>query len=80
VYDPDYLRSFPSIPVPASVTTVAGCTCGGSMEWHTQDCGIWSLPRAEAMAAIDDARQRLRDGVDDLNRQLQAALRTAKRA
>lgn len=72
-YPDGFLLSLPSIPVPASVTAVAGCTCGG-LDLHEQRCGIWSVPHAEALAAIDDARSRIREHTDALNRQLHAAL------
>lgn len=72
-YPPEFLLSLPSIPVPASVTAVAGCSCGG-LDLHEQGCTIWAVAPAEAMAALDDARRRLREHTDDLNRQLRAAL------
>jgi hypothetical protein len=65
----DVEGSSPSIPVPAAVTAVAGCSCGG-LDWHDPKCTIWSVPAAEAAAAIGDAHQRLREHTDDLNRQL----------
>lgn len=73
VYPPDFLRSLPSIPVPASVSAVAGCSCGG-LDWHREDCAIWSVAPDEALAAVEDARRRLREFGEDLNRQLHAAL------
>ncbi len=60
-------------PVPPSVTAVAGCSCGG-LEWHAQDCTIWTVPPDEAMNALGNARRRLREHTEDLNRQLHAAL------
>lgn len=39
---------------------VAGCSCGG-LYWHrapgygVEACTLWSLPRAQALAAIEDA-------------------------
>ena len=75
-YPREFLLSLPAIPVPASVTAVVGCCCGG-LDWHAQDCAIWTVSPAEAMAALDDARQRLREYTDNLNRQLRAALENA---
>lgn len=80
LYSDDYLLSLPSIPVPASVTAVAGCSCGGSIEWHEQGCGIWKLPPTEGLAAIDDARQRVSEHCEAINRQLHAALERQTRA
>ncbi len=73
-YSDDYLFSLPSVPAPASVTAVAGCTCGGSIDLHREDCGIWSLPAAEALAAIDDTHRRVAEHCDTINRQLRPAL------
>lgn len=73
-YSDDYLLSLPSIPAPASVAAVAGCTCGGSIDLHREDCGIWALPASEALAAIDDTHRRVREHCDAVNRQLAAAL------
>lgn len=73
-YSDEFLLSLPSIPTPASVTAVAGCSCGGSIDLHREDCGIWSLPPAEALAAVDDTHRRVREHCDELNRQLHAAL------
>lgn len=33
---------------------VAGCSCGG-LQWHAEGCTIWSLDRAQVLAAIEDA-------------------------
>lgn len=76
-YPDELLLSLPSIRVPPSVTAVAGCSCGG-LDWHAQTCAIWAAPLAEALAAIDDARSRLREHTDALNRQLQGALSRAE--
>jgi hypothetical protein len=61
-------------------TSVTGCSCSGGMEWHTQDCAIWSMPPAQALAAVEDARQRVRDHTAELNRRLAAQLRSTKEA
>src|SRR5260370_11035373 len=44
-------------PVPAEVTRVEGCDCGG-MEWHREDCSIWSMPYDDVRAAVDVAQAR----------------------
>jgi len=62
-----------SVPVPAAITEVAGCSCGG-LDWHKQDCTIWSTPADDAIAAVEAARRRVREYGDELNRQLRAAL------
>jgi hypothetical protein len=75
VPDPLPLRN---IPVPAEVTAVAGCTCGGT-EYHRvqsdydppgSGCSIWAVPPAEAQAAIDAARSRVREFTDALTASL----------
>jgi hypothetical protein len=67
-----------NIPVPAEVTRVDGCTCGG-MEWHRarsawddpgSGCAIWSLPPGDAMAAVDAALDRLAAFTAGLNSRL----------
>ena len=78
-YSDGYLPSLPSIPAPASVTAVAGCTCSGSIDLHREDCGIWALPPAEALSAIDAAHRRVAEHCDAINRQLHAALDRAGR-
>ena len=79
VPDPLPLRS---IPVPAEVTAVAGCNCGG-LEYHRvqsiydppgSGCSIWSLPHDEAQAAIDAALGREQAFGDGLNAKLREAL------
>lgn len=65
-------------PVPAGVAQVDGCTCGG-LEWHQvpdprggPGCALWSLPGDRALAAVDDARERLRAYVAGLSARLPA--------
>jgi hypothetical protein len=79
VPDPLPLRS---IPVPAEVTAVAGCTCGG-LEWHRAQtiydppgsgCALWSLPHEQAQAAVDEALAREREWGAALNARLRQAL------
>ena len=79
VPDPLPLRN---IPVPAEVTAVQGCTCGG-LEWHraasnwwppTSACAIWSLPPEQTQAAIAAARDRLAASTATLNDKLRNAL------
>lgn len=79
LYSDGYLLSLPSIPAAAWVTAVAGCTCGGSIDLHREDCGIWALPPSEALAAIDDAHRRVAEHCGPINRQLHAALDRAGR-
>ncbi len=67
--DPLPLRS---IPVPAEVTRVEGCDCGG-LEWHGAGCSLWSLPCEDQMAAIDAAEARLAAHTADLNARLRQA-------
>ena len=50
---------------------VAGCSCGG-LQWHTQECSIWSMDRAEALAAIDAAEAVVRRHGEMLNDRLRA--------
>lgn len=61
--------------VPAEVSCVEGCTCGGldshavAAPWSGQPgCAIWDLPAEQASAAIGAAKDRLQAHVDDLNR------------
>lgn len=70
VPDPLPLRN---ISVPAEVTAVAGCNCGGTTMHHT-DCTIWSMPHEEAMAAVEAAEGRIREFTAALNAKLRAAL------
>jgi hypothetical protein len=74
--DPLPLRT---IEAPQEVTQVAGCDCGG-LDWHRAAswsypaCSIWQVPRDQAMAAIDDAREREKTFIAALNARLHAAL------
>lgn len=68
--DPLPLRN---IPVPAEVTRVEGCDCGG-MEFHRVDCSLYSLPYDGQMAAVDAARDRLASYTADLNARLRQAV------
>jgi hypothetical protein len=61
------------MPVPPEVTRVDGCSCGG-LDWHLQDCTIFSVPVGRAKEAIAATHQRLRDHTEELNRQLHAEL------
>lgn len=79
VPDPLPLRS---IPVPAEVTAVTGCTCGG-LQWHRAQtiydppgsgCAIWEQPHEQAQAAVDAALDREREWGAALNAKLRAAL------
>lgn len=67
------LLHLPSIPTPPEVSRVEGCSCNG-LDWHLQDCAIFSVPRAQAQEAIADAHQRLDDHAAALTRQLHAEL------
>ena len=70
------------MPVPAEVTRVTGCDCGG-LEWHRAadwrqaGCPIWNLPPGEAAAATDDALGRLSDYTAGLNAALDGRTRTS---
>ena len=68
-------RILRSRPVPAEVSRVEGCDCGGTV-LHLTTCALWDLPPEQAQAAVDDAERRLREHVDELNRRLHAALGT----
>ena len=70
--DPDPLP-LRSIPVPAEVSRVEGCDCGGQ-QWHRQDCTIFSLPYETAQGAVDASLERERAFTDRLNARLRAAL------
>ena len=70
-----------NIPVPAEVTRVEGCTCGG-LEWHRAQtgydppgtgCAIWSLLHEQVQQAVDDALAREREFGVALNAALRAA-------
>ena len=61
-------------PVPREVTAVAGCTCGG-LQWHREDCTLFSLPYADAQAAVDAAEARLAAYTAHLNAGLRAFTR-----
>jgi hypothetical protein len=50
---------------------VAGCSCGG-LQWHAEECTIWSLDRGKALAAIEDAEAVVRRHTEWLNAQLAA--------
>lgn len=50
---------------------VTGCSCGG-LQWHTQECSIWSMDREMALAAIDDAEAVVRRHGEMLNARLRA--------
>lgn len=52
--------------VPPEVYAVSGCNCGG-LQWHREDCSIWSIPHAEWMAALDAAEARLAAYVAAMN-------------
>lgn len=55
-----------SMRVPANVTAVAGCDCGGT-NLHVVTCSIFELPPEQAMAAIDAANNRIQEWTDELN-------------
>jgi hypothetical protein len=59
--------------VPAEVTRVEGCDCGG-LEWHAEGCSIWSMPYGEARAAVDVTQARLARFTAELNARLRQAL------
>jgi hypothetical protein len=65
--------------VPAGVTQVDGCDCGGldyhrAADWNHPGCAIWRLPSEQAQANVDDARERLREHTAALTARLQGAL------
>jgi hypothetical protein len=68
--DPLPLRN---APVPAEVTRVEGCDCGG-LEWHRTGCALYSLPYEDAVAAVDDALAREAAFGAALNARLRQAL------
>jgi hypothetical protein len=68
--DPLPLRT---IDVPRAGPAVTGCDCGG-LEWHAMTCGLRTLPREQALAAVADANERLREYTAELNARLRAAL------
>jgi hypothetical protein len=72
VPDPFPLRS---IQVPAEVTAVAGCDCGG-LTWHRQDCTIWQAAPEQAQASITDAQDRLSGWGNLLNQRLQQQIQS----
>jgi hypothetical protein len=72
------LLHLPTIPVPPELSHVDGCSCSG-LDWHLQDCTIFSVPADQAMAAIAAAHQRMRDHADRLTRQLHAELATLRK-
>jgi hypothetical protein len=61
------------IPVPAAVTSVQGCDCGGFM-FHRTDCSLFSLPTEQARAAVEKAEDELAAHVAALNEGLRTAL------
>ena len=73
-YSPEFLRTLPSIPVPKHVTRVQGCDCTGGMDMHESRCAIFRMPGDEALAAVEAAKERLREHTAQLNRELHAAL------
>lgn len=52
--------------IPASVTAVHGCDCGG-VTMHRTDCTIFAVPTADRAALVTDAEGRIQDWVDRLN-------------
>lgn len=68
-----------TIPVPAEVSAVDGCDCGG-LVWHRADvpgqvgCSIWRLTPESREAAIGGAHIRLDAFTASLNTRLRAAL------
>ena len=50
---------------------VAGCSCGG-LYWHAEGCTIWSLDRAQALAAIEEAEAVVKRHTEMLNGMLRA--------
>jgi hypothetical protein len=67
------LLHLPVVPVPPEVSQVEGCSCRG-LDWHLQDCTIFSVPSEPAREAVAAAHQRLREHSDALTRQLRAEL------
>ena len=65
-----------SVPVPESVTAVAGCSCGG-MEWHEKKCTLWAVPYDEGLSAIKDAQRRLAEHTEGLSRHLRPQVQPA---
>jgi|HubBroStandDraft_6_1064221.scaffolds.fasta_scaffold18566_4 hypothetical protein len=61
------------IPVPAEVTSVQGCDCGG-LTFHRTDCSLFSLPPDQARAAVHAAEDREAAWGSALNERLRAAL------
>lgn len=66
VPDPLPLRN---IEVPAEVTAVIGCSCGG-LNWHRDDCTLWGLPYEAKLAAVVAAEARLQEWTAALNARL----------
>ena len=77
VPDPFPLRN---IPVPAEVTAVEGCTCGG-LEWHVipsgghPGCALYAETAEKAHAAVNAAIERLSWYTVTLNARLWESLR-----
>lgn len=59
--------------IPAEVTAVRGCDCGG-LSFHTTTCSLGRLPYEVALAAVDEAIAR----TDDWCRALPLARRSAQ--
>lgn len=72
------LLHLPSIPTPPEVSRVDGCSCKG-LDWHLNDCTIFSIPREQAEESIAAAHQRLWEYTEALNRQLHAELAALRR-
>lgn len=45
-------------PIPAGVSQVEGCNCGGVTR-HRTDCSLWEMGDEQAAAAISDAEARI---------------------
>lgn len=53
-------------PIPAEVTRVQGCDCGG-LNMHRTDCAVWRLDHEQVVANTEAARARLADHMATLN-------------
>ncbi|MGW9399368.1 hypothetical protein [Streptomyces sp. NPDC055642] len=71
------LLHLPVIPTPPEVAHVEGCSCNG-LDWHLENCTIFTVPKEEAKEAIAAAHQRLQEHTDALNRQLHSELAALK--
>lgn len=76
--DPACATELSSQAIPPEVYHVKGCTCGGGVEWHREDCAIFAVPMEQRLDALTAARQRLRKHADDRTRRLRAAIATAQ--